>query len=145
MVFQCRACELKQEPSLSCKRCGKVFAITPGRKKKPAPIVKQPDPTLPPVMVIERVDVAEPPPIMTLAELERELIIAALVVYNPVQAAGVIGIGKTTLYRKMRAYGLVSHDPVRFKNGKARKKSYLVQQQAEINPLLDAESAITQC
>jgi transcriptional regulator of acetoin/glycerol metabolism len=45
-------------------------------------------------------------PIRTLADVERELIVAALEELKPVEAAKALGIGKTTIYRKLKKYGI---------------------------------------
>jgi two-component system response regulator HydG len=51
--------------------------------------------------------------VKTLADLEREAILGAIRALNgdKLQAAKLLGIGKTTLYRKLKEYGLV--DPLR--------------------------------
>jgi two-component system response regulator HydG len=52
------------------------------------------------------------PEVKTLAELEREAILGAIRTLNgdKLQAARLLGIGKTTLYRKLKEYGLA--DPL---------------------------------
>jgi len=60
-----------------------------------------------------------PPPraalrsVATLADLERQAILGAIRALNgdKLQAAKLLGIGKTTLYRKLKEYGIV--DPLR--------------------------------
>jgi len=54
-----------------------------------------------------------PPPVMTLADLERQAILDAVRRLNgdKLQAAKLLGIGKTTLYRKLKEYGIA--DPMR--------------------------------
>lgn len=47
--------------------------------------------------------------IRKLAEVERELIVAALEQLKPVEAAKALGIGKTTMYRKVKKYGIDTH------------------------------------
>jgi DNA-binding NtrC family response regulator len=51
--------------------------------------------------------------VKTLAELEREAILSAIRILNgdKLQAAKLLGIGKTTLYRKLKEYGIA--DPLR--------------------------------
>jgi two-component system response regulator HydG len=53
------------------------------------------------------------PEVATLAELERQAILGAIRVLNgdKLQAAKLLGIGKTTLYRKLKEYGIT--DPMR--------------------------------
>ena len=45
---------------------------------------------------------------MTLAELEKQAILGAIRTLNgdKLQAAKLLGIGKTTLYRKLKEYGI---------------------------------------
>ena len=52
------------------------------------------------------------PELKTLAELEREAILGAIRTLNgdKLQAAKLLGIGKTTLYRKLKEYGIA--DPL---------------------------------
>jgi len=53
------------------------------------------------------------PQLKTLADLEKEAILGAIRTLNgdKLQAAKMLGIGKTTLYRKLKEYGIV--DPLR--------------------------------
>jgi two-component system response regulator HydG len=53
------------------------------------------------------------PSVQTLADLEREAILGAIRTLNgdKLQAAKLLGIGKTTLYRKLKEYGIA--DPMR--------------------------------
>ena len=53
------------------------------------------------------------PAVKTLAELERDAILGAIRTLNgdKLQAAKLLGIGKTTLYRKLKEYGIA--DPLR--------------------------------
>ena len=55
----------------------------------------------------------KPPELMTLAELEKNAILGAIRTLNgdKLQAAKLLGIGKTTLYRKLKEYGIA--DPLR--------------------------------
>jgi two-component system response regulator HydG len=50
------------------------------------------------------------PELKTLAELEREAILGAIRTLNgdKLQAARLLGIGKTTLYRKLKEYGIAN-------------------------------------
>ena len=52
------------------------------------------------------------PDVKTLAELERDAILGAIRTLNgdKLQAAKLLGIGKTTLYRKLKEYGIA--DPL---------------------------------
>ena len=56
---------------------------------------------------------APAPELKTLADLEREAILGAIRTLNgdKLQAARLLGIGKTTLYRKLKEYGIA--DPLR--------------------------------
>ena len=53
------------------------------------------------------------PRVATLADLERQAILGAIRILNgdKLQAAKLLGIGKTTLYRKLKEYGIA--DPLR--------------------------------
>jgi two-component system response regulator HydG len=53
------------------------------------------------------------PGLKTLADLERDAILGAIRALNgdKLQAAKLLGIGKTTLYRKLKEYGIA--DPLR--------------------------------
>jgi two-component system response regulator HydG len=53
------------------------------------------------------------PALKTLADLERDAILGAIRALNgdKLQAAKLLGIGKTTLYRKLKEYGIA--DPLR--------------------------------
>lgn len=102
--IRCRNCELVQWNDRSdCRRCGATL---------PRPIVK----------VVERVvekivlrpcarcgastetEAADLVPLPTMAEMERRMILAAYRRSNlrPLEAARLLGIGKTTMYRKLR-------------------------------------------
>ncbi|HZP06179.1 MAG TPA: helix-turn-helix domain-containing protein [Terracidiphilus sp.] len=79
----CPHCELKQAPAQQCRRCQTAFTY-------PAEIG----------------DSLATRPLPTLAQAERELIQAAMALYgnDAGRAAKAIGIGRTTLYRKMKGY-----------------------------------------
>jgi len=61
----------------------------------------------------EPVSEAGSPQLTTLAEMERQAILGAIRTLNgdKLQAARLLGIGKTTLYRKLKEYGIA--DPLR--------------------------------
>jgi two-component system response regulator HydG len=56
---------------------------------------------------------SESPGVATLADLERQAILGAIRTLNgdKLKAAKLLGIGKTTLYRKLKEYGIA--DPLR--------------------------------
>jgi two-component system response regulator HydG len=58
--------------------------------------------------VVEPVPEGGVPEVKTLADLERDAILGAIRILNgdKLQAAKLLGIGKTTLYRKLKEYGL---------------------------------------
>lgn len=102
--IRCRSCELMQWNDRSdCRRCGAAL---------PQPVVQIVE------RIVERVVVhpcqrcgesatAEPvvpTPFPTMAEVERKMILAAYRRSNrrPLEAARLLGIGKTTMYRKLR-------------------------------------------
>ncbi len=60
----------------------------------------------------EPVPVGNEPGVKTLADLERDAILGAIRTLNgdKLQAARLLGIGKTTLYRKLKEYGIA--DPL---------------------------------
>ncbi len=70
----------------------------------------------------EEAGAAAAPEVKTLAELEREAILGAIRTLNgdKLQAAKLLGIGKTTLYRKLKEYGIA--DPL---HEKSERTSYL--------------------
>ena len=80
----CPACELKQAPAQRCRRCEAKFSY--------------------PSLIAASVDNAELPKI---ADAERRLILAMMERCddNAALAARLLGIGNTTLYRKLREYG----------------------------------------
>ena len=102
--IRCRNCELIQWSDRSdCRRCGATL---------PQPIVKIVE------RVVEKVvlqpcakcgentgaDSVAQNPFPTMAELERKMILAAYRRSNrrPLEAARLLGIGKTTMYRKLQ-------------------------------------------
>jgi DNA-binding NtrC family response regulator len=102
--IRCRSCELIQWNDRSdCRRCGAAL---------PQPIVKVVE------RVVERVvlrhcarfgesataEPVVPTPFPTMAEVERKMILAAYSRSNrrPLEAARLLGISKTTMYRKLR-------------------------------------------
>jgi two-component system response regulator HydG len=60
----------------------------------------------------DNADETAAPTLMTLAEMEKQAILSAIRTLNgdKLQAARLLGIGKTTLYRKLKEYGIV--DPL---------------------------------
>ena len=102
--IRCRSCELMQWNDRSdCRRCSAAL---------PQPIVQVVE------RIVERVAVhpcqrcsenaasepVVPCPFPTMAEVERKMILAAYRRANrrPLEAARLLGIGKTTMYRKLR-------------------------------------------
>lgn len=102
--IRCRSCELMQWNDLNnCRRCGETL---------PQPVVQVVQ------RVVERVVIhscdrcgestgsepVPPTPFPTMAEVERKMILAAYRRSNrrPLEAARLLGIGKTTMYRKLR-------------------------------------------
>jgi sigma-54 dependent transcriptional regulator, acetoin dehydrogenase operon transcriptional activator AcoR len=79
----CPKCEFRQAPTPQCRRCAATFEY-------PAEIG---------VSVNDR-------PLPTMMQAERELILATVsrLGGNTVAAAHALGIGKTTLYRKLKEY-----------------------------------------
>ena len=65
------------------------------------------------VVVGEPAAEGDAPQLTTLADLERQAILGAIRTLNgdKLQAAKLLGIGKTTLYRKLKEYGIA--DPLR--------------------------------
>lgn len=51
----------------------------------------------------------------TLAEVEKEMILAAVAEHGAIEAAKLLGLGKTTVYRKLREYA----DQAKQKNAQA--------------------------
>lgn len=101
--IQCRNCECSQEPGPTCRRCGRAI---PGYRA-PEPVAPPPAPEPPPPPVIaERVVIVAADASKTFAEIEQLVILARVAHYrgNIVRAALSLGIGKTTLYRKLAEY-----------------------------------------
>lgn len=94
---RCRCCELVQwNDRANCRRCGDAL---------PEPLVKIVE------RVVEKVVIRHDPECIqktgvfpTMAEVERAMILAAYQKSNrrPLEAARLLGIGKTTVYRKLR-------------------------------------------
>lgn len=101
---RCRSCELVQWNDRSiCRRCGATL---------PQPVVQVVERVVERVVVRPCVRCGEstasepvsPTSFPTIAEMEREMILAAYRRSNrrPLEAARLLGIGKTTMYRKLR-------------------------------------------
>ncbi len=45
----------------------------------------------------------------TLAEVEKEMILAAVAEHGAIKAAKLLGLGKTSIYRKLREYADADH------------------------------------
>lgn len=102
--IRCLSCELIQWSDRSdCRRCGAAL---------PQPIVKVVERVVERVVVWPCVRCGESTgskpvvssPFPTMAEVERKMILAAYRRSNrrPLEAARLLGIGKTTMYRKLR-------------------------------------------
>lgn len=89
-MIQCRACELVQVPAIQCRRC-----------QKPFPVVAATAPLISPTASVLEFGATLP----TVDELVALLIAAALERTHGDRhaAATMIGMGKTTLYRKLKA------------------------------------------
>lgn len=95
----CKACELKQEPiTRKCRRCGKGLIPEGELPDERSEAFKD---------ALPFVFVSDSPPIVALAKLEREAVENAVRQCYPNQAAEMLGIGKTTLYRYIKKYNLV--------------------------------------
>ena len=105
--IRCRSCELIQwNDRGDCRRCGAAL---------PQPIVKVVERVVERIVLQPCVRCGEstaaesvvPTPFPTMAEVERRMILAAYHRSNrrPLEAARLLGIGKTTLYRKLREIG----------------------------------------
>lgn len=91
LAIPCPQCGLRQYTGETCRRCGRQL---------PQPEVR---------VEVHTVDKTFGPtaPVIPLAELKRRAIIHALErAPNGIEAARLLGIGKTTLYAKMQAYGI---------------------------------------
>jgi len=97
-MIQCRACEFIQPEGDACKRCGRVFHA-PAIPSLPVEVVQ-------PGSSPKKPCASELPRPKTLAELERDAIATAIASQSPREAAKALGIGASTIYRKMRLYGL---------------------------------------
>jgi DNA-binding NtrC family response regulator len=111
--IQCRSCEKIQSQASACSRCGSTafpfLADTKPRvpstpKVAEVRVVRQP--------WVQQRPVAPPPDavvdgeIVPLAVLQRRAIENALRICKPTDAARLLGIGHTTIYRLMDQYGL---------------------------------------
>lgn len=88
MLVTCRNCECRQKLTVKCLRCSKEF--------KHLPLPKE---------VLEVIPTKQIP-VLELAVLEKWAIATALSYMPALQAAKTLGIGKSTLYRKIKEYGL---------------------------------------
>jgi transcriptional regulator of acetoin/glycerol metabolism len=107
---RCRSCELMQWNDRSyCRRCGETL---------PQPAVQVVERVVERIVVRPCVRCGEstasepisPTPFPTMAEVERRMILAAHERSNrkPLEAARLLGIGKTTMYRKLRLVKLAA-------------------------------------
>lgn len=91
--MNCKACERLLSPSeTECRRCGKKVS-----KSETTVRIRETgrdDAVIPGVELV------------TLAEMEKRLITIALTRYGVLEAARRLGIGKTTMYERLKLYGL---------------------------------------
>ena len=130
---RCRSCELVQwSDRANCRRCGTVLPepivrivervvekvvirqdpqclqkLEQASKLISTATERLPQPCVESVAPIALAQVSEAGVFPTMAEMERTLILAAYERSNrrPLEAARLLGIGKTTVYRKLRAMG----------------------------------------
>jgi transcriptional regulator of acetoin/glycerol metabolism len=93
--IQCRACEHKQPVSDFCRRCGRSLPT----QHQPAPAAVEV------VKIVERpvpaIDLSQ-----TFEQVERTVILARVDHFNGnmIAAARSLGLGRNTVYRKVRSY-----------------------------------------
>ena len=114
---RCRSCELVQwSDRANCRRCGTALPEPIVRIERVVEkVVIRQDPQclqkleqrVESVALIILAQVADTGVFPTMAEVERAMIVAAFERSNrrPLEAARLLGIAKTTLYRKLRAMG----------------------------------------
>lgn len=93
----CRNCECSQTNGPSCRRCGRPFP-----NYQPPPPAPPPEPTPLERFASAVALITDPWP-----EIERVIILARIAKYqgSVLAAARSLGMGKTSMYRKLREYG----------------------------------------
>ena len=99
-LIRCRSCEKIQPASSNCRRCGRSLASF-DRVATPVP------PSITTIVTVDKSDAAPTVDVThTIAEIERAVIMARVEHFNGnAEAAALsLGIGRNTVYRKLRQY-----------------------------------------
>ena len=111
MQVICRTCEKKQQLCEQCSRCGSRKPPFDGWARDQGWDAKTFDPPCLPVEVVQpriRLDISgDVVPIVPLKDLERCAILNAIAQCDsPTAAARALGLGHTTIHRKLQKYGI---------------------------------------